>query len=431
MPEKTLPFNKADIEKVIEDHPTPFYVYDEKSIRKTARRFNQAYSWVPNGFMNFFAVKANPNPSILRILQQEGFGADCSSLPELVLAEKVGIIGENIMFTSNDTPSEEFQKARELGAIINLDDITHIQTLEDSAGIPPLICFRWNPGILRRGNKIIGDPVEAKYGLTTEQIFEAYRIMRDKGVKRFGLHTMVVSNMLNPEYLIGTGRLLFELVVELSKKLGINFEFVNLGGGVGIPYKPEDSPVDLEFVSAGVKRAHDEIIVGNGIRPLRVVMECGRAITGPHGYLVSRVRHVTHKYKDFVGLDATMADLMRPGMYGAYHHITVLGKEDLPRDHKYDVTGSLCENNDKFAVNRILPQIGSGDIVVIHDAGAHGRAMGFQYNGKLRCAELLLRPNGKVMEIRRAETVDDYFATLDFTVLHLLGLPNASPRFKY
>ncbi|OQX22516.1 MAG: diaminopimelate decarboxylase [Candidatus Altiarchaeales archaeon A3] len=418
MPQKTLPFTKSQIEEIIEKYPTPFHIYDEKGITETAKKLNIAFSWVSEpGFKNYFAVKACPNPHILKLLKQEDFGTDCSSLPELIMSEKADIIGENIMFSSNDTPFEEFQKAMELGAIINLDDIAHIPYLEKHAGIPEIICFRYNPGPLRQGNEIIGNPVESKYGLTTEQIFEAYKIMKDKGIKRFGLHTMIVSNMCDPHYLIETSKMLFDLVVDISKKLNINFEFVNLGGGLGIPYRPDDNAVDINFVSSGIKHAYEEKIVPNKLDPLRVVMESGRAITGPHGFLISKVRHVTKKYRDYVGLDACMANLMRPALYGAYHHITVLGKEDLPKDHVYDVTGSLCENNDKFAIQRQLPKIEPGDILVIHDTGAHGHAMGFQYNGKLRSAELLLRPDGDVKQIRRAETVEDYFATLDFSGL--------------
>ncbi|ODS37311.1 MAG: diaminopimelate decarboxylase [Candidatus Altiarchaeales archaeon WOR_SM1_86-2] len=418
MAQKTLPFTKVQVEKIIEEYPTPFHIYDEEAIRENARRLNNAFSWVPGaGFKNYFAVKACPNPHIIKILKDEGFGTDCSSLPELIMSEKAGISGEDIMFTSNDTPAEEFQKARQLGAIINLDDITHIPFLEKHAGIPEIICFRYNPGPLREGNEIIGNPREAKYGLTTGQICDAYKIMRDKGVRRFGLHTMIVSNMLDPRYLVETASMLFDLAADISEKLSIKFEFVNLGGGVGIPYRPDDEPVDLEFFSEGVKAAYENKITANGLDPVRVVMESGRAVTGPYGYLVSTVRHVTRKYRDYVGLDSCMANLMRPAFYGAYHHITVLGKENQPEDHVYDVTGSLCENNDKFAVQRHLPEIERGDIVVIHDTGAHGHAMGFQYNGKLRSAELLLKPDRRVKQIRRAETVDDYFATLDFSGL--------------
>ncbi|OGE78021.1 diaminopimelate decarboxylase, partial [Candidatus Daviesbacteria bacterium RIFCSPLOWO2_02_FULL_41_8] len=364
----------------------------------------------------YFAVKALPNPHILRILKEEGMGNDCSSLPELILAEKVGFKGEEIMFTSNDTPVKEFTKAKELGAIINLDDISHIPFLEETAGIPETICFRYNPGPSRQhsGNSIIGDPKEAKYGLTKPQLFEAYQIMKDKGVKRFGLHTMVVSNELNVDALAETAAMLFDLAVEINQQLGIKLEFVNLGGGVGISYKPDQEAVDLEVLSKKIRAFYQEKIVKNGLDPLRIVMECGRMVTGPYGYLVTKVIHEKHTYKKYIGVDACMANLMRPALYGAYHHETILGKENALKDHVYDVTGSLCENNDKFAIDRKLPKVEIGDILVIHDTGAHGHAMGFNYNGKLRSAELLLQSDGKVKQIRRAETVDDYFATLDF-----------------
>ena len=413
MTSKTLPFSKQQMEAIISKYPTPFHIYDEQAIRENARRLIAAFDWVP-GFKEYFAVKATPNPSILQILKEEGFGADCSSLTELYLAERVGITGENIMFTSNDTPAEEFQKAFQLGAIINLDDISHIPYLEAAAGIPELICFRYNPGPLKKGNAIIGTPEEAKYGLTKPQLFEAYKIMKQKGVKRFGLHTMVASNELDPNYFVETAKILFELVVEISQALEIRFEFINLGGGIGIPYRPEQKPVDLKVISQGVRRLYDELIVAGGLAPLKIYMENGRMVTGPYGYLVATVLHKKEIYKNYVGLDACMANLMRPGMYGSYHHITVLGKEDQPLDHMYDVTGSLCENNDKFAIDRLLPAIERGDIVVIHDTGAHGHAMGFNYNGKLRSAELLLKPDGSVKLIRRAETPADYFATLNF-----------------
>ncbi|MFA5247009.1 MAG: diaminopimelate decarboxylase [Candidatus Micrarchaeia archaeon] len=415
MIEKPVPFTKTQIEELEKKHPTPFHVYDGKAIRATARRLYKAFSWVGGkGFKNYFAVKALPNPYIMEILAEERMGADCSSLPELMLAQAVGLCGEDIMFTSNDTPAEEFVKAKELGAIINLDDITHIDFLEKAAGMPELVCFRYNPGTLRKGNEIIGNPVEAKYGLTRAQIFKAYEIAKKKGAKRFGLHTMIVSNMRDEKYLIETARMLFELAVEISQKVGIKFDFINLGGGIGIPYKLDDHQVDIELFAEGVRNAYEEIIVANGLAPIRIVMESGRAITGPHGYLVSRVRHVAHKYRDYVGLDACMADLMRPALYGAYHHITILGKERLPLDHAYDVTGSLCENNDKFAIQRKLPKIEQGDLVVIHETGAHGYSMGFNYNGKLRSAEFLMQTDGSFKLIRRAETEQDYFATLGF-----------------
>jgi diaminopimelate decarboxylase len=413
MTDKTLPFSTQLIETIAASHPTPFYLYDERGIRASARALQRAFEWAP-GFKEYFAVKATPNPYILAILRAEGCGADCSSYPELLLAERAGIIGEEIMFTSNDTPAHEFQKARNLGAIINLDDISHLDFLERHAGVPELICFRYNPGPRRTGNAIIGRPAEAKYGLTYEQLFEAYAAARNKGARRFGLHAMVASNELDPQYFIDTAQMLFDLAVEIAQKLDIQLEFVNLGGGIGIPYHPEQQPVDLEVVSEGIKDAYSGTIVPNGLHPLKLGMECGRLITGPHGYLVTTIRHIKRTYKTFAGLDACMADLMRPAIYGAYHHISVLGKQQIAPNSVYDVTGSLCENNDKFALDRQLPSLEVGDRLVIHDAGAHGHAMGFNYNGKLRPAELLLREDGEVTLIRRAETVEDYFATLDF-----------------
>jgi len=412
MVSKQLPFTKTKIEEIIKTYPTPFHIYDEKAIRDNAEDMKRAFSTV-TGFKEFFAVKALPNPYILKILAEHGFGADCSSLPELLLAEKAGIVGENIMFSSNDTPSEEFIKAKELGAIINLDDISHIDVLEKTAGLPDIVCFRYNPGPLKGGNSLIGKPEEAKYGFTREQLFEGYEILKKKGVKRFGLHTMVASNELNTDYFVETARILFEVIVEIVQKVGIQFEFVNLGGGIGIPYRPDQERVSFDAVAAGVKKAYEDTILKAGLQPPNVYFECGRVITGPYGYLVTEVRHLKHIYKEYVGTDACMANLMRPGIYGAYHHITVLGKENSPLTDKYDVTGSLCENNDKFAVDRMLPEIEKGDLLVVHDTGAHGFAMGFNYNGKLRSAELLLRPDGRVAKIRRAETIDDYFATLD------------------
>ena len=420
---KTLPFDEARVREIIRDYPTPFYLYDERGIRQNARRLNAAFGWC-DGFKEYFAVKATPNPYILKIVKEEGFGADCSSLPELELAGRVGITGENIMFTSNDTPSAEYRRAKELGAIINLDDITHVRYVEEHAGgLPELICFRYNPGALREGNPIIGHPEQAKYGLTRPQLFEAYASAGKKGSKRFGLHTMVASNELNPEFFIETARMLFDLAVELAEKLGVRLEFVNLGGGIGIPYWPDEKAVNLEALGQAVKALYDERIRPAGLHPLRVYMENGRCITGPYGFLVTRAIHEKHTYKEYVGVDACMANLMRPAMYykegtrSGYHHITVLGKEHAPANTKVDVVGSLCENNDKFAIDRMLPHVEVGDILVIHDCGAHGHSMGFQYNGKLRCAELLLREDGKVQQIRRPETIGDYFATLDFSQL--------------
>lgn len=413
MAQKNCPLNREQLEALTERYPTPFHLYDERAIRENARRLKAAFAWNP-GFKEYFAVKATPNPYIMKILKSEGFGSDCSSYPELVLSERVGIVGEDIICTSNDTPAYEYKKAAELGAIINLDDITHIDYLCENVGIPEIGCCRYNPGPLKGGNAIIGHPEEAKYGFTREQLFEGYRSLRDKGVQRFGLHTMVASNELDGAYFVETAHLLFDLVGELSAELGIEFEFVNIGGGIGIPYRPEETAVDLEAVSAGIRELYEERIVAKGLKPLDLRMECGRMITGPYGYLVTRVLHKKSTYKQYVGVDACMANLMRPGMYGAYHHITVAGKEDAPCDFVCDVTGSLCENNDKFSIDRAIPQVDLGDLVVIHDAGAHGHSMGFNYNAKLRSAELLLRENGQVVQIRRAETMDDYFTTLDF-----------------
>ncbi len=428
MTEKILPFTKQKILEIIKEYPTPFHIYDENAIKQNSKEFLKAFG-ILEGFKQFFAVKATPNPYILKIMKQEGFGLDCSSYAELEMAERIGFRGENIMFTSNDTSAEEFVKAKELGAIINLDDINHIDYLEKALSgsvsgslnglvseeyIPKLICFRYNPGPTRKGNEIIGKPEEAKYGLTREQMFEAYKIVKKKGAKRFGMHTMIVSNELNEDYFIQTAKMMFELAVDVYNKTGVKVEFINLGGGIGIPYKPEQKPVSYEKIAKEVKAAYENIIIKNKLAPIKIFTECGRVITGAYGYLVTKVRHIKHIYKDHVGTDASMANLMRPGMYGAYHHITVLGKESAPQNHTYDVTGSLCENNDKFAINRQLPEIVPEDILIIHDTGAHGFAMGFNYNGKLRSAELLLREDGSVLQIRRAETVEDYFATLDF-----------------
>lgn len=413
MTEKKAPLSGSELEKIAADYPTPFHLYDEKAIRENARQFHKTFSWV-NGFRNHYAIKACPNPAILAILLGEKMGVDCSSLPELILAEKVGFRGEDIVLTSNNTPPEEFVEAARLGAVINLDDISHIDLLEKSAGIPDLISFRYNPGDARTGNALIGLPQEAKYGITRDQVIQAYRTMKDKAVKRFGLHTMVASNELDSSYFVETARMLFELAAKIKRECDVRIELINMGGGIGIPYRPEEKAVDLPYIAAEMKKLYDALLVPAGLDPVRIVFECGRLITGPYGYLVSRVRHVAQKYKNYVGLDACMANLMRPGIYGAYHHITVPGKEELPADQLYDVTGSLCENSDKFAIDRRLPLIEPGDLLVIHDAGAHGHAMGFNYNAKLRSAELLLREDGSVQLIRRAETVDDYLATLRF-----------------
>lgn len=413
---KKLPFSKEQIEKLTEKYPTPFHIYDEKGIIDYANYFNNCFSW-NEGFKEYYAIKACPNPYLMKILKNQKFGIDCSSMAELILAEKVGLRGDEIMFTSNDTPAEEYQKALELGAILNLDDITHIDYIDERFGLPELVCFRYNPGDLKNGNTIIGNPEDSKYGFTRDQLFEGYKKLIAKGVKRFGIHTMVASNELDPEYFIETAEIVFDTIVDIHKETGIRFEFANLGGGIGIPYKSEYKPVDLMIVSNGIKELYESKIVANGLAPLKIFFESGRAITGPYGFLVSKVLHLKETYKKYVGLDSCMANLMRPALYGAYHHITVLGKEDQPSKIIYDVTGSLCENNDKFAINRLLPEVNVGDLIVIHDTGAHGHSMGFNYNGKLRSAELLLRENGEVTQIRRAETLDDYFATVDFNGL--------------
>jgi diaminopimelate decarboxylase len=410
--QKTLPFDESFVRKLAEEYPTPFYLYDEAGIRSSCRQLNAAFEWSP-GFREYFAVKALPNPWILQITKEEGLGADCSSMPELMLSEAAGMTGEHLMFTSNNTQGHEYQRARDLGAIINLDDLTHIDYLASTAGLPELLCFRYNPGAAREGNVIIGRPEEAKYGLMEEQLFDGFRRLKQAGVSRFGLHTMVASNELNGDFFIETARMLFDLALRLHSETGVRLEFVNLGGGIGIPYRPEDSPVDLAAVGAGIQQLYNQLISGSELDPLRILMENGRMITGPHGYLITTAIHHKHIYREYVGVDACMSNLMRPGMYGAYHHISVLGRENDPQDQVVDVVGSLCENNDKFAIQRPLPRVEVGDLLAIHDAGAHGHAMGFQYNGKLRCAELLLREDRSVQQIRRAETVDDYFSTLD------------------
>lgn len=416
MSTKVLPFTRDRLEEIASAFPTPFHIYDEKTIRANARELIGAFAW-NEGFKQYFAVKATPNPFILKIMKSEGCGTDCSSLPELLLSERAGIAGHDIMFTSNDTPAGEFVKARELDAIINLDDISHIPFLERHAGIPDTISVRYNPGRLREGGFIMGSPENAKYGFTREQVLQGVSLLRQKGSRRFGLHTFIVSNELNPDCFVATADMLFDLALEIRDRLGLRVEFVNISGGFGIPYRPDQEKVDLAQVGEGIRGKYQEKVRGGGLHPVSIFTESGRAMTGPAGYLVSRVLHKKEIYKTHIGLDASMANLMRPGMYGAYHHITVAGKEDRPPDHVYDVTGSLCESIDRFAVDRPLPKIEIGDLVVIHDTGAHGHAMGFNYNGKLRSSELLLREDGQVVQVRRAETVEDYFATLDFGAL--------------
>ena len=409
-----FPLSKAQLDDLISQFPTPFYLYDEKAIRENMQKFTKAFSIFPV-FREHFAVKACPNPNILKILAQEGCGADCSSLSELILSKKSGILGNKVIFTSNETPAEEYKYAYENGNIINLDDLTHIEFLKKAIGkLPETICFRYNPGNDKQGcNSIIGKPEEAKYGLTREQIIQAYKICKDEGVKHFGLHTMVASNELNPDFFIDTAKLLFELCAEIKEKTGVRIEFVDLGGGLGIPYRPDQKAVDYDYVADGIKKEYDRILIPAHLDPMEIYWECGRPITGPYGWLITTAIHEKHIYREYIAVDSCMADLMRPGMYGAYHEITVSGKENEPKTQVYDVVGSLCENCDKFAVQRPLPKIEMGDHLIIHDAGAHGRAMGFNYNGKLRCGEILMRQDGSFKQIRRRETIDDLFATLD------------------
>lgn len=414
-----FPLNNEQLKALVKKYPTPFYLYDEKAIRENMREFTKAFSIFPS-FREFYAVKACPNPYILKILAAEGCGADCSSLPELMLSKMSGIEGKKVMFTSNETPAEEYQYAFKEGNIINLDDITHIEYLKKALGgkLPETMCCRYNPGPAKHGcNSIIGKPEEAKYGMTREQILEAYKIMKAEGVKHFGLHTMVASNELNPDFFADTAKLVFELAAEIKEKDDVRIEFTDLGGGLGIPYRPGQKKVDYNEIAQKIKKLYDEIIVPAGLDPLEICWECGRPITGPYGWLVSTAIHEKHIYREYIALDSCMADLMRPGMYGAYHEVSVSGKENAPKDHVYDVVGSLCENCDKFAIQRPLPEINIGDLVIIHDAGAHGRAMGFNYNGKLRAGEILMRENGSFVQIRRRETVDDLFATLDLNGL--------------
>lgn len=413
-----IPFvTKEQLEDIAARYATPFYLYDEKGIRETARRVNKAFSW-NKGFKEYFAVKATPTPGILKILHEEGCGADCSSYTELLMADAVGFKGDEIMFSSNDTPAEDFQLARKLNATINLDDITHIDFLERVADIPDTVCCRYNPGgHFAIANNIMDNPGDAKYGMTREQLTEAYKRLMAKGVKHFGLHAFLASNTVTNDYYPELARILFKVAVELKEETGASIEFINLSGGVGIAYRPGQPQNDIMEIGEGVRRAYEEVLVPAGMGNVRLYTEMGRYMLAPYGALVSRVIHQKHIYKEYIGLDACAANLMRPAIYGAYHHITVMGKENAPCDHKYDVTGGLCENNDKFAIDRMLPEINIGDLVFIHDAGAHGFAMGYNYNGKLRSAELLLKEDGSVEMIRRAETPADYFATFDFTGL--------------
>lgn len=408
------PFVSAEkLQEIVKEYPTPFHIYDEVGIRKTARALLSAFSW-NKGFKEYFAVKATPSPAVMRILKEEGCGMDCSSLTELMLAERCGFKGRDIMFSSNATPAEEFAYAAKLGAIINLDDITHIDFLEKTAGIPKTICCRFNPGgEFKIHNQIMDSPKDAKYGFTKDQLKEGFLRLREKGAEEFGLHAFLASNTLGGEYYPVLAAQLFETAVWLKNETGISVSFINLSGGVGVAYKPEDAPNDIAAIGAGVKKAFEEILVPAGLADVSIFTELGRFVLAPNGHLVATAVHKKDIYKNYIGLDACAANLMRPAMYGAYHHITVAGKEDAPAEKLYDITGSLCENNDKFAIDRMLPEIDMGDLIIIHDTGAHGFSMGYNYNGRLRSAELLLKEDGSVEMIRRAETPEDYFATLE------------------
>ena len=405
---------KEQIEEIVKKYPTPFHIYDEKGIRKNAERLKKAFSW-NQGYKEFFAVKATPNPFLIDILRDYGCGCDCSSLTELMLANAMGVKGEDIMFSSNDTPAEEFAYAAKIGATINLDDITHIDFLEKILGkLPETLSCRYNPGgVFKISNSIMDNPGDAKYGFTTEQMFEGFRILRKKGVKHFGIHAFLASNTVTNAYYPMLAKELFELAVELKEQTGAHIRFINLSGGIGIPYRPDQEPNDIFEIADGVKNAYQKILVPAGMGDVAIYTELGRFMMGPYGHLITQVIHEKHTHKEYLGCDACAVNLMRPALYGAYHHITVLGKENEPCDHKYDVTGSLCENNDKFAIDRMLPKVEVGDYLAIHDTGAHGFSMGYNYNGKLRSAELLLKENGEVQLIRRAETPKDYFATFD------------------
>ena len=408
--------SKDKLEEIVKEIPTPFHLYDEKGIRENAKAVQEAFAWNP-GFREYFAVKATPNPTLIKILKEYGCGCDCYSMTELMLSEAMGFSGDEIMFSSNVTPAAEYKKAEEIGAIINLDDITHIDFLEETLGyIPKKISCRYNPGgLFKISNDIMDNPGDAKYGMTTEQLFEAYKILKAKGAEEFGIHAFLASNTVTNDYYPMLAEVLFELAVKLQKETGCHITFINLSGGVGIPYKPDQEPNDIRVIGEGVRKVYEKVLVPAGMGDVKLCTEMGRFMMGPYGCLVTTAIHEKHIYKEYIGCDACAVNLMRPAMYGAYHHITVMGKEDAPCDHKYDVTGSLCENNDKFAVDRMLPKIDVGDLLVIHDTGAHGFAMGYNYNGKLWSAEVLLKEDGSYEMIRRPETPKDYFATLDFT----------------
>lgn len=419
-----VPFvTKEQLDEIIKTYPTPFHIYDEKGIRENVKAVKEAFSW-NKGFKEYFAVKANPNPFLIKILNEYGCGCDCSSYTELLLSNALGVKGDNIMFSSNATPASEYVYANELGATINLDDFTHIEFLEKTIGkLPETISCRFNPGgLFEMSNGIMDNPGDSKYGFTTEQLFEGFKILKEKGVKHFGIHSFLASNTVTNEYYPLLAKILFELAVKLKEEVDVHIAFINLSGGVGIPYLPDQEKNDIYTIGEGVRKAYEEILVPNGMDDVAIYTEMGRFMMGPYGHLVTTAIHQKHIYKEYIGCDACAVNLMRPAMYGSYHHITVMGKENAPCDHKYDVTGSLCENNDKFAVDRMLPEIEIGDVLVIHDTGAHGYSMGYNYNGKLKCAELLLKEDGSVELIRRAETPKDYFATLDgFDVYKNMG----------
>ena len=405
---------KEKLEEIIKTYPTPFHLYDEKGIRENAKELYDAFSW-NKGYKEFFAVKATPNPFLINILHEYGCGCDCSSMTELMLSEALGITGHDIMFSSNDTPEAEFKKAADIGAIINLDDITHIEKVEHAVGyLPKTMSCRYNPGgLFKISNDIMDNPGDAKYGMTTEQIEEAFRIMKAKGVEEFGIHAFLASNTVTNDYYPLLAKVLFELAVKLHKSTGAKIKFINLSGGIGIPYRPDQEKNNIRVIAEGVKKVYEEVLVPEGMGDVAIYTELGRFMMGPYGCLVTKAINEKHTYKEYIGVDACAVNLMRPAMYGAYHHITVMGKEDQPCDHMYDVTGSLCENNDKFAIDRMLPKVDMGDLLVIHDTGAHGFSMGYNYNGKLKSAEVLLTEDGEAKLIRRAETPKDYFATFD------------------
>lgn len=412
---KKKPFvTKEQLDEIVKTYPTPFHIYDEKGIRENAEALKEAFAWNP-GYKEYFAVKATPNPFLIDILRDYGCGTDCSSKTELMLSRAMGIKGEDIMFSSNETPASEYEYAYQLGATINLDDFTHIDFLEKTLGkLPETLSLRYNPGgVFKISTSIMDNPGDAKYGFTTEQLFEGYKLLKQKGVKRFGMHAFLASNTVTNEYYPTLAKTLFETAVQIKEQVGVSLSFINLSGGIGIPYKPDQEPNDIRVIGQRVKEVYEEVLVPAGLGDVAIYTELGRFMMGPYGHLVTTAIHEKHTHKEYIGCDACAVNLMRPAMYGAYHHITVAGKEDEPCDHMYDVVGSLCENNDKFAIDRMLPKIEIGDLIVIHDTGAHGFSMGYSYNGKLKSAELLLKEDGSVEQIRRAETPKDYFATFD------------------